>query len=284
MFRIATTETYDPAHCVNDWIKRADEFDFVLFITKIINDEIIKIFTSPESKWAYMNKPGIMHITCTGWGATLFEPRVGSPNLCNRFIAKLIESGYPVERIVLRVDPIIPIQDGVDAFDNACKIAEWNGITRVRSSVMQMYKHVYERICSGKVLTEERCHELSYNYNGKFFPDETLSSVQDIYDQIKVVTEHYPDITFESCASNVLTKYGFVECGCMSEKDLLINGIDPEVVNVPKGNQRQACMCLLKEQLIPGGYKRGRCPNRCVYCYLKDKKTDKDLPKSGELF
>ena len=171
MFRIATTETYDPAHCVKDWITRADEFDFVLFITKNINDEIIKIFTSPESKWAFMNKPSIMHITCTGWGATLFEPRVGSPNLCNRFIAKLIESGYPVERIVLRVDPIIPIQDGVDAFDNACKIAEWNGITRVRSSVMQMYKHVYERICNGKVLTEERCHELSYNYNGKFFPD-----------------------------------------------------------------------------------------------------------------
>ena len=120
MFRIATTETYDPAHCVKDWVKRADEFDFVLFITKIIN----------------------------------------------------------------------------------------------------------KRICSEKVLTEERCHELSYNYNGKFFPDEKLSSVQDIYDQIKVVTEHYPDITFESCASNVLTKYGFVECGCMSEKDLLINGID----------------------------------------------------------
>ena len=48
----------------------------------------------------------------------------------------------------------------------------------------------------------------------------------------------------------------------LSEKDLLINGIDPEAVNVSKGNQRQACMCLLKEHLIHGGYKRGRCLNR----------------------
>lgn len=279
MFKIATTETYDPSYCVSEWKNRADEFDFVLYITKNLTLEVIDLFTDPKSKWACMNKPSVIHVTCTCWGTTALEPNVVPHWRTEERIRHLIQAGYPIERIVLRVDPIIPVNQGINAFNTACLIAKTLGIKRIRSSVMQMYKHVAERLDPDSELTKE----LLQVYNSHFFPTGWRADF--FYGCLKSTVELYnKDITFESCASPVLAKCGFETVGCMSEKDLRINGLNPDELNIPLGNQRQACMCLLKHQLIPGGYKRGRCPNKCVYCYLKDKEKDDDSLKSGELF
>ncbi len=277
MFKIATTETYEPAYCIKDWIKRSDEFDFVLFITKNLTPEIIDIFTNPQSKWSYINKPGIIHITCTGWGGTIIEPRVASLDTTKHRIMKLLSAGYPIERLVMRCDPIILTRDGLDKFKQVCEVAEELKINRIRCSIMQLYKHVLERFNKNSEFEKE----INTLYNGKFIPDAIQNS--QLYKIIKDIKNQFPNICFESCATNLLTQLcDFESCGCVSEKDLIINKIDANSLNLPKSTQRQNCMCLMKHQLIPGGYNKGRCPNECIYCYLKDKKEDK--LKSGQLF
>ena len=64
-FKIATTETYDPSLCIKTWIGHVREYDFVLYITKVLNQEVIKLLTDSESPMAYMNKPSVIHLTVT---------------------------------------------------------------------------------------------------------------------------------------------------------------------------------------------------------------------------
>ena len=108
MFKIATTETYDPTLCIDEWVNRSNDYDFLLYITKVLNSRIIEILTDSQSPWAYMNKPSVLHLTVTGWGGTELELGVCYPTEMFLKIKDLIEAGYPKERIVLRIDPIIP--------------------------------------------------------------------------------------------------------------------------------------------------------------------------------
>lgn len=281
-FDIYTTETYDPSLCVDDWVGRYEQVDFLLYITKCLTPRVIGLLT--DSEWDYAHKPGILHVTCTGWGGSDLEPNVPMSYKIEQQLAELVSLGYPRERIVMRIDPIIPVSSGLHAFEETVKMADRHGITRVRSSLMQMYRHVIERMSF-----DERCEQwlktLNGIYHGKFFPDKQTLTDNGFYDEMLSITGQYPHISFECCASPLLIRAGFESTGCMSNKDLLINGLNPDELNVPKGHQRDACMCLLKKQLIPGGYKRGRCPNKCAYCYLKDVVQKKEpLPVSNELF
>lgn len=276
MFKIATTETYDPTLCIDEWVNRDKEFDFLLYITKVLNSRIIGILTEKSSPWAWMNKPSVLHLTVTGWGGTDLEPNVCYPTDMFLNVQKLLEAGYPKERIVLRVDPIIPTWQGCAKFYYMVDMGLIWGITRFRSSVMQLYKHSAERL---KQTSE--WEEIDSIYKGQFWPDvhidlkgmtftERIKSTMNTLRQTALNECGISNISFESCASKILLDCGFESLGCMSERDLILNGLNPKELNIPRGNQRAVCMCLMKHQLIPGGYKRGRCPHRCAYCYLKD--------------
>ena len=276
MFKIATTETYDPTLCIDDWVERADEFDFLLYITKVLNSRVIDILTDESSPWAYMNKPSVLHLTVTGWGGSELEPNV--PLYTNVFLKlqELLDRGFPKERVVLRIDPIIPTWKGCANFYYVAECGIAYGITRIRSSVMQLYKHSAERLKNTSYW-----NEISSIYKDNFWPDvnvdlkgmtfkERISSTVNTLKSDALKQYNISDLSFESCATKLLADCGFENRGCMSEKDLIINGLNPADLNIPQGNQRAACMCLMKHQLIPGGYRRGRCPHKCAYCYLKD--------------
>ena len=269
-FRIATTETYDPSLCINEWKGRSREFDFLLYISKSLPPAAVKVLTDEKSPWAYMNMPSIVHATITGWGGSELEPNVCLPTVAIERLENLVEAGYPKERIVVRVDPIIPTEEGMKRFSEVVEKAAGLGFKRFRSSIMQMYNHARERLAE----TSE-FKEIEKAYENRFFPSqktlEKNETVKKLMQCVKLLKFSHGENTFESCATPVLSQCGFENVGCMSEKDLIINGIDPESVHISKGSQRMSCLCLEKRQLIPGGYKRGKCPNRCAYCYIKDR-------------
>ena len=269
MIKIAATETYDPTLCVESWINRVQGFDFVLYITKVLNPHIIKLLTDGESPISYQNKASVIHLTCTGWGGTFLEPNVVSRETFKDKAAQLIAAGYPKDRLVWRVDPIIPIKEGLEKFKASVDLAISLGIYRIRASVMQLYKHSYERIKETPIIDE-----INSIYKGKFWPDKDASweFMVELLDIVQSFKEEHSDISFEACASSMLHKCGFKDIPCMSEFDLNINGFEPNSSwGMMHGTQRAGCSCLLKQQLIPGGFSRGRCPNKCLYCYLKDK-------------
>lgn len=254
MTRIGVTETYDPAHCINDWYPRYEEFDLVVFITKSLSS-LIDILTKDEH-WSWKNKPSIIHVTCTGWGGTFMEPGAPSPRETLEAVNKLVALGFPAHRIVLRVDPVIP---GKDGFKRAIDVLEMfylgSDINRVRLSVLDMYPHTRKR------LEEAGCTEIL----GEYGPD-SFTAGRKWFDMLNelVSLPDFSAFTFEACCESKLV--GCKQRPCISELDFKLNDL---VCDVPQGKQRSGCMCLIKKQLIPGGMTRGRCPNICKYCYLK---------------
>ena len=281
-FKIATTETYDPSLCIKSWIGHVKEYNFVLYITKVLNPDVIKLLTDSQSPMGYMNMPSVVHLTVTGWGGTFLEPNVVEPEVMKDKAAQLIAAGYPVDRIVWRVDPIVPITEGIERFERAVRLGRSLKITRFRSSVMQCYKHSYERLKETPII-----EEIDAIYKGNFWPDKDM--MFDIYCHIKDFTNQILsedcNVSFEACATSQLTSIAkFKDFGCMGAVDLIVNNIDPNFTGSHgQSMQRAGCHCLLKHQLIPGGYKRGRCPNKCLYCYLKDSEKQNEQ-ESNTLF
>lgn len=239
------------------WFPKLSRVDGCILITKNLTDACIeKIKESP--------KPIILHCTCTGWGGTIMEPNVPVYEEQFRQLEKLLEQGFNPERVVLRLDPIIPNMQGLEKADQVLTRLEtlnnWyksfseQPITRVRISILDEYKYVKQRFYEAG---------LDSVYGDDFYPQE---------EQIKAVAEllkKHPGFTYESCAEPILAKY--TDCvtatGCVSQKDLQLMGLsyDQSAVN---GQGRYGCLCLrCKTELLTN---RHRCPHQCLYCYWKD--------------
>lgn len=222
-----------------DWTKST--YPLNIIITKHLcmkNDRLIDELLEYE-------RMTILHITCTGYGGTSFEPNVPTPEEVHEACCELIDYGFSPKRMVLRIDPIFPNSDkGIEKVRKVLKLFEDTGITRVRYSFCQMYPHVLERFNKlyGKAPYET------------FFADR-----EDTYKVYDVFREF--NYEYESCAANDEN-----ELGCVSWKDYKIAGIPLE--HLEYGKQRKYCKCLdTKTELLN---RPNRCESGCVYCYWKD--------------
>ena len=77
-----------------------------IIITKRLTDELIEKLIEHKEKI-------ILHLTCTGMGGTRIEPFVPKLQDTYKKFLKLIEGGFPVSQVVLRVDPIVPTKKGL---------------------------------------------------------------------------------------------------------------------------------------------------------------------------
>lgn len=250
--RIGITERGDAG--INfKWIKKLSEMDGTILITKNITqhfiENVIKAHTDEHKI--------IVHCTCTGWGAGPFEPNVPAYEQQLDNLKKLIEAGFPAENCVLRIDPIFPTQKGLQRVEDVLTyFSKVNtGVTRIRISVYDEYKHVVERL-----------KKAGFNsiYNGSFYatPEQMEAVAQTL--------AKYP-YTFETCAEDSLTKRHletFQLQGCVSENDIKRMGLEiPKNVG-QNGQNRSGCHCLTcKTELLD---EKHRCPNQCIYCYWRD--------------
>ena len=235
------------------WYEKLSLVDGTILITKNI---------TPGLKYklmqAYLSgKKIILHCTCTGWGNTAFEPNVPAYHEQLNQLKILISEGFPATNCVLRIDPIFPTESGLKQVENVLEyFASLNtGISRIRISVYDEYKHVKERL---KKIGCNPC------YGNSFYASP---------EQIKKVGEtlsRYP-YKFETCAEDILcTCYPehFSQTGCVSTKDLDILGLDKPINMNENGQNRYGCHCLgCKTGLLENKH---RCPHQCVYCYWKD--------------
>lgn len=230
------------------WQNKLTSVDGAILITKNINDAFID---------AVMNsaKPIIIHATCTGWGRTPMEPNVPVPQTQLDGIQKLIDKGFPADRIVLRVDPIIPcVNEGLDraasVIQNAFDRGLLPGNIRVRVSVLDTYPHVRARFQAIGIPAEN-----------------TFQASQSEFDRIIEMLSKF-GIEIESCAEPKLGRAPFIRLtGCISNRDLELMGL-PQINTSVNPQNRNGCLCLsCKTELLTH---RGRCPHQCAYCYWKD--------------
>lgn len=250
LMKIGITERGD-AGVDHSWYGNLVAVDGAVIITKKMSEKFNDLMLSTI-------KPCILHCTCTGWGGTWLEPNVPDYRTQISFLKKLLDAGFPAERAVLRLDPVIPTKEGLE---KACAVLDYVQelklpVTRVRFSVLDEYKHVKERLQSSG--------------REPFYPDGRFqASAEQKRDVIRVLSA-YP-FMFESCAEDwAATASGrFTAKGCISADDIKLLGLSLPVFLAENMQHRSGCHCLSCKTELLG--KKKQCPNRCVYCYWRDK-------------
>lgn len=232
------------------WKEKLNKVDGAVLITKNITDKFIKTVLSST-------KPLIIHCTCTGWGHSELEPNVPEFKTQLNQLQKLINAGFPAEKCVLRIDPIFPTISGINRVKSVIDtFLEMNtGITRIRISIVDEYKHVRERYAK---------HGWKPIYNGNFSANTEQNMM------VAELIKQYPQIMFETCAEDQLIAFcpNIKAIGCISEYDLRLMQIpyDPNMTKNPQN--RYGCHCLsCKTELLTDKHP---CPNGCVYCFWKN--------------
>lgn len=235
--RIGITEAGD-AGIHFEWENEMDFIGFAILITKSINDTFI------EKVLKYKDKI-IIHATVTGMGKTIFEPNVETAEWSKSQIEKLINLGFPANQIVLRLDPIIPTNEGLKTAENVLKLFSDTGIKRCRISFMDIYPHVKTRF-------EEKNIEIPYDFNPT---KQMINNAKALFDKYKNIYE------FEACA-----EYVDYKVGCISQKDA--NILNKKILFMGKSGQRPGCMCPMnKTELLDHKHP---CKHNCLYCYWRD--------------
>ena len=245
-----------------EWETNIHGMDGAILITK----KLTAVFKNKVIE--HINLPFIIHVSCTGYGGTKLEPHLDPYQKTIDEIYNLIHyAGFPAERVVLRIDPIIPTERGIDLFEEVVTYARNKvpEINRIRVSVLDMYPHVRERFKKAGI-----CCPYGDNFQA------SNASFNALNKRIEFLKSEYPELSFESCCETKLP--AATPTGCVSVKDYEVLGLEkPE--DTRKG-QRKDCLCIgdkkdmLKFKYNETGY--NHCYG-CLYCYWK---TEKDQAKS----
>lgn len=256
-YKIGITEAGDAGLDLS-WVDKLDTVDGAIVITKRISPDFYDAVLSNKDKL-------IVHATFTGYGHSVLEPNVPPPSEEFNAIMSLIKGGFPKERLVIRVDPIIPTLKGLNTARCVIKTFMDVGFSRFRISIIDMYPHVRERFKDASL-------PLPYGENG-FSPsheqiravDKMLCDVADYWSSLGDRTDSYETLRIESCAEPGLTNAA--HCGCISSYDLWLLGLHDEPNPDSYGFQRKNCLCYSgKTELLEH---RQRCGHQCLYCYWR---------------
>ncbi len=216
-----------------------------IIITKRLTDKVIEKLIEHKDKI-------ILHLTVTGMGGTRIEPFVPKMEDTYAKLTKLIEGGFPLPNIVIRLDPIVPTEKGMETALKVITAFGNIGINRLRFSFMDNYNHVKERF------KEEGIGEL---YNGEFHAP--LKTRLKYAAKIKEIANDNGFQSIEACGEP-----GIKSIPCLSQKDLDILNLTDKITLEGSSEQRKNCSCPAnKTELLKINPKQ--CPNKCIYCYWK---------------
>lgn len=212
------------------WVKKGKPAILITKSPDLLYNHLV--YNDPEKNFNI-----IIHTTITGLGGSIFEP-----NAPDKFEAissyNSLRIRYGIDRVVLRIDPIIPTDKGINIAKSVLNMARSSGTPgRVRISFIDQYPHTKARMkAAGVPLPWSTFHV-------------PLKMRQEAYEALG-----QPEICGEP---------DFTCTGCVSEQDCKTLGVIPEDV----GHQRKFCVCLMnKKELLNSKHP---CSHKCIYCYWK---------------
>lgn len=255
--RIGITERGDAGRMLG-WVDKVRDHsvDMAILITKCITQPFIDNVIALHRNGFRL----IVHCGCTGHGRTVIE--LGSPDsiIQLRSLNMLILSGFPVDHCVLRIDPIIPNANGLNAMRTVlCQADQIIGLSklRVRISVIDDYPHVKARFQNAGLST--------------IYPSRQFYASPEQFRAVAAVCAEFSDVMFETCAEKNLTGPNIKAQGCVSDQDLAICGIVRTKDAYLNPQNRSGCLCLPgKKELLACKHP---CNSKCLYCYWKDPET-----------
>lgn len=237
------------------WVNKllTNSVDGVILITKSITDEfILQVLRCYE---VFENI--VVHCTCTGLGGSPIEPNVPTYQTQLSQLKHLINCGFPKDKCVLRIDPIIPTDYGINALTSVIRYTyDLNLLPdmRVRVSIVDNYLHVRNRFIDAG---------LQPLYRGSYSANESEIN------RVNRWLAKFPNVKFECCAEDKLVGGNIEHYGCVSKKEIDLFHMDVNVNELWKNPQNRAmCQCLsCKVELLENKH---RCAHGCLYCYWSD--------------
>lgn len=216
-----------------------------IIITKRLTDKVIEKLVQHQDKI-------ILHLTVTGMGGTKIEPFVPKTEETFKKFVELIDKGFPISHVVLRVDPIVPTEKGMETASGVIAAFSGLGIPRLRFSFLDNYKHVKTRF------SELGIPEL---YGGEFHAP--LDERKKLAAKIEKLGKDGGFEFVEACGEP-----GIDSVSCLSQKDIDILGLAGEITLEGSADQRASCHCPAnKSELLK--VKPHQCENKCLYCYWR---------------
>ena len=241
---VGITETSDPAFHLEVFDRL---YDANIIITKSLTDKLIEKLIENKDKC-------ILHCTVTGFGGSKIEPFVPSLEQTSKKVKKLLDSGFPVKQIVLRIDPIVPTEKGIETAKKVMLEFKDFGISRVKISFLDMYNHVKERFIENGI-------KLPYN---DFHADEKTRKKS--FNELLEFSKECGYETLLTCGEP-----GFESTPCISQADIDILGLTDKITLEHYKKQRPHCQCPQnKRQLITWEESKKKCGHGCLYCYMRN--------------
>lgn len=239
---IGITETSDPCFHLEIF---DNLYEGNIIVTKNLTDKLIEKLIEHHEKC-------ILHFTVTGMGGSKIEPLVPSLETSVKKFKKLIDGGFPVNQVVLRIDPIVPTSKGIETAVSVLEAFKGFGIERVRISFLDMYDHVKDRFYNNHI-------NLPYE---SFHASEVVRN--DALTKVWGNAMLFGFKSIETCGEP-----GFKSRSCISQMDIDILGLTDKIKLEGNKEQRTHCGCPAnKKQLIKG--KPHRCEHQCLYCFWKE--------------
>lgn len=255
LYKIGITEAGDAGIDLS-WADKLTSVDGAILVTKRVSFDFCEAALKHKDKL-------IVHATLTGYGHSVLEPHVPTPHDQFDAIMTLVDGGFPKEKIVIRVDPIIPTNKGIATAYNVMVSFMEQGFSRFRVSVIDMYPHARERFMNAGLPLPHGEHGFSPNQFQLSEVDNMLLRVKLFWTELKTGEQ----LRIESCAEPGL--HEAISCGCISNFDLNLLGLSVTGEAESAGYQRRNCLCYSgKTELLKH---KTRCPHRCLYCYWRDK-------------
>ena len=220
-------------------------YDGNIIITKRLTNAVNEKLVEHQDKI-------ILHLTVTGMGGSRIEPFVPKAEETYKKLVELLENGFPISHVVLRVDPIVPTEKGIETALGVITAFSGLGIKRLRFSFLDNYKHVKKRF------KEEGIAEL---YGGEFHAPLELR--QEYAKKIEEVAHDGGFETVEACGEP-----GIESVSCLSQRDVDILGLTDKITLEGSAEQREGCGCPAnKSELLR--IRPHQCENKCLYCYWR---------------
>lgn len=207
----------------------------------------------------------ILHVNCTGWGSTPTEPKIPHPAVTYNNVLHLINSGFPVKQIVLRLDPIIPNEIGLNAMKLVLSTFTKLGIKRCRISLLRLFPYIQQRVGFLEVSQLMGCPYYS-DLTAKIYQTPSKKHLVDVFE---ICAQFESTYNFEYCDNNHFNDNKY-SVGCVSDTDLKIMGYDDILINPAKINN-SGCKC--PSNVVELMQYRKQCNNHCLFCAHPSSKT-----------
>lgn len=236
------------------WVSRLTDINIIT--TKNITEDFMKI--------CIINKKRIfLHVVINGMGGTQFEPNIDNVQTTFYNLAKLIESGFPQNQVLVIVKPIIQNMNGLKAIQLLLKIFSKFKELRLRYVRFELLKYFNLKNSERSDTWIIANRNINGRYDVKLLEPFWKQDYQAFNREFKQLIKHYETIiTIDEAdepliGTRELKPFGYIN----HYKDS--NGKQDSIVKYKDNDKSKPILNIISKQ------PEHRCINKCLLCPYK---------------